>query len=53
MQNQGRPPVFSTVWWFSALLREAHLALYSFTVGETDPRAQLYKSLLGRSGITA
>jgi VWFA-related protein len=43
---QGSPPPFSTVWWFSALLREAHLALYSFTVGETDPHAQLYKAYL-------
>jgi len=43
---QGSPPPFNTVWWFSALLREAHLALYSFTVGETDPHAQLYKAYL-------
>ena len=42
----GSPPVFGVVWWFSALLREAHLVLYSFTVGETDPRAQLYKAYL-------
>ena len=28
------------------MLREAHLVLYSFTVGETDPRAQLYKAYL-------
>src|SRR5450755_1439888 len=40
------PPVFDTVLWFSALLREAHLVLYSFTVGETDPHAQLYKAYL-------
>jgi VWFA-related protein len=43
---QGSPPVFDEVWWFSALLREAHLVLYSFTVGETDPHAQLYKAYL-------
>ena len=28
---------FDAVWWFSTLLREARLALYSFTVGEIDP----------------
>ncbi|HTZ58590.1 MAG TPA: VWA domain-containing protein [Acidobacteriaceae bacterium] len=39
------------VWWFSALLREAHLALYSFSVGGTDSQAQLYKAYL--SGITS
>ena len=32
--RQGFPPEFGAVCWFSALLREAHLALYSFTVGE-------------------
>jgi len=48
---QGSPPVFDTVWWFSGLLREAHLVLYSFTVGETDPRAQLYKAYL--AGVTS
>ena len=30
----GSTPMFGAVCWFSALLREAHLALYSFTVGE-------------------
>ena len=35
--------------WFSTLLREAHLALYSFSVGESesDPRALLYQDYLG------
>jgi VWFA-related protein len=47
----GSPSVFGTVCWFSDLLREAHLALYSFAVGEAgtgggDPRAQLYKDYL-------
>jgi VWFA-related protein len=46
---QGSPPLFDTVWWFSALLREARLVLYSFTVGETDPH-ELYKDYLG--GVT-
>jgi VWFA-related protein len=48
---QGLQPVFYTVWWFSALLREAHLALFSFTVGETDPHAELYKAYL--AGVTS
>jgi VWFA-related protein len=44
----GSPPVFDTVCWFSALLREAHLALYSFAVGEAgagnaDAETQLNK----------
>src|SRR5262249_28119090 len=38
--------LFDTICWFSTLLREAHVALYSFSVGETDPRAQLYKDYL-------
>ena len=38
--------LFGTVCWFSTLLREAHLAIYSFSVGETDPRSQLYKKFL-------
>jgi len=29
-----------TIWWFSLLLREARIVLYTFTVGESDPRAQ-------------
>jgi VWFA-related protein len=43
---QGSTSTFDVVWWFSALLREAHLVLYSFTVGETDPRGGLYKDYL-------
>ena len=44
----GSPSVFGTVCWFSALLREAHLVLYSFAVGEAgaggpDLQAQLNK----------
>ena len=38
--------LFGTICWFSTLLREAHLALHSFSVGETDPRGQLYKDYL-------
>ncbi len=43
----GSPPVFNAVCWFSALLREAHLALYSFTVGEgANSQGELYKDYL-------
>lgn len=45
--------LFDTICWFSALLREARLALYSFSVGEgeTDPRTNLYKDYL--AGVTS
>ena len=43
--------LFGTISWFSTLLREAHLALYSFAVAETDPRGQLYKDYL--AGVTS
>ena len=45
--------LFGTICWFSALLREAHLALYSFSVGEreTDLRANLYRAYL--AGVTS
>ena len=42
---------FDAVCWFSTLLREAQVALYNFSVGEKDPRGQLYKSRL--SGATS
>jgi VWFA-related protein len=35
-----------TISWFSTLLREARIALYSFAVGETDPRSDFYKGYL-------
>jgi VWFA-related protein len=37
---------FYAVCWFSTLLREARVVLYSFAAGETDPRGQIYKSYL-------
>jgi VWFA-related protein len=40
------PGLFGSVCWFSTLLREAHLALFSFSIGEMDPRGQLYKDHL-------
>jgi VWFA-related protein len=49
--KQGSKSPFEAVWWFSTLLREAHLALYSFTVGETDPHALLYRTYL--AGVTS
>ena len=41
----SRDDTFYTICWFSTLLREARIALYSFSVGETDPFL-LYKSYL-------
>jgi VWFA-related protein len=38
--------ILGTASWFSTLLREAHLVLYSFAVGETGPEGQLYKAYL-------
>jgi VWFA-related protein len=37
---------FYTIRWFSTLLREARIALYSFSVEETGPRAQYYLDYL-------
>ena len=35
---------FDTIYWFSNLLRESRISLFSFTVGQTDPetRSDLY-----------
>jgi VWFA-related protein len=41
----GKKP-FYAICWFSTLMREARIALYSFAVGETDPRGQIYKAYL-------
>ena len=38
--------LFGTITWFSDLLREAHLVLYSFAAGETNRHAELYKDYL-------
>jgi hypothetical protein len=48
---QGSRPIFDAVWWFSTLLREARLVLYSFTAGETDPHAEIYEAYL--AGVTS
>ncbi len=37
---------FYTIRWFSTLLREARVSLYSFSAGETDPRSHLYLAYL-------
>ena len=37
---QDRHVTFDTIYWFSTLLREARIALYSFTVGEIDPETR-------------
>lgn len=41
-----REQTLYTICWFSTLLREARIALYSFSVGETDPRSQFYVGYL-------
>ncbi len=40
--TSSREITFYTVRWFSTLLRDARIALYSFSVGETDFRSQSY-----------
>lgn len=55
--NLDREQIFNGVGWFSTLMREARLVLYSFSVGEADefldgmdasiiPQAALYRSYL-------
>jgi len=46
---QARQVTFNTIYWFSTLLREARISLYSFSVGQTDPdpRSLLYLNFLG------
>jgi hypothetical protein len=44
--KSSKEETFYTIRWFSTLLREARIALYSFAVGENDPRAQFYKDYL-------
>jgi len=39
--------LLGTITWFSDLLREAHLVLYSFGVGGIDARRQSYEDYLG------
>jgi VWFA-related protein len=41
----SKDEVFYAIRWFSTLLREARIVLYSFSVGETDP-SQLYQDYL-------
>ena len=53
---QARQVTFNTIYWFSALLREARISLYSFSVGQTlgtpedvddpDPRPLRYLNFL-------
>lgn len=45
------PKLFGAICWFSDLLRESRLVLYSFTVGESEPSNQLYKDHL--AGVTS
>jgi VWFA-related protein len=41
-----RSRTFHTICWFSALLREARIALYSFSVRETDQHSDFYLGYL-------
>jgi VWFA-related protein len=38
----GKEQAFYTIGWFSTLLREARIVLYSFSVEETDPSSNFY-----------
>ena len=40
--NSSREQTFYTVRWFSTLLREARITLYSFSVGEMEAHAEPY-----------
>jgi VWFA-related protein len=46
--SRPRQDTFYTIYWFSTLLREARIALYSFSVGETnaDGRSLIYRAYL-------
>jgi VWFA-related protein len=57
--RRDNEPAFATAWWFSTLMREARVVLYSFTVGENvstnqfeanHGNTELYKDYLG--GVT-
>ena len=45
-RTSSKGEIFYAVRWFSTLLREASLTLYSFSVGEKDGFTDLYKSSL-------
>ena len=42
--KRWRRNTLDTICWFSLLMREARIVLYTFTVGENDPRAQLSRN---------
>jgi VWFA-related protein len=42
----SRSRTFYTICWFSALLREARIALYSFSIRETDQHSDFYLGYL-------
>ena len=42
---------FDTIYWFSNLLREARISLFSFTVGQTDPETRSDLYLLFINGV--
>ena len=44
--SQPKNQTFYAICWFSTLLREARIALYSFSIGETDLRGHQYLDYL-------
>lgn len=46
--NQTKEKLFASIHWYATLLRQARIALYSFSLGEaaSDPRAVQYKDHL-------
>lgn len=41
-----RPSLYATICWFSTLLREAQLTLYSLSAGESESSAQSYNAYI-------
>jgi VWFA-related protein len=46
-----KPRTFNTIYWFSNLLREARISLFSITVGQTDPETGSERYMLFRNGV--
>jgi VWFA-related protein len=46
--RDSKSHTFDTIYWFSTLLREARISLFSFTVGQSDPgtRSDVYMRFL-------
>jgi VWFA-related protein len=46
-----KPRTFDTIYWFSNLLREARISLFSITVGQTDPETGSERYMLFLNGV--